>query len=320
MEQNSTHHNYQIHVKKCAEVYIQKLERLEIEEKVKNHLISEVNTAVDLYYENIHEVNSIIGVKEKDVNFISTRHMAFNFWFALFLNTKTPATIPLILDAYEKGEFGNRFYGYDDYTNMHIFDDDNWGSTQNFIGNLQHRVLKILDNKVLNSEGIDPFIFHSEAISNWIRERKSTLSKSYYNYHSTDYTTKLIDTELSYKTVLNYFMILYTTKNKFGEPFVDEGDVIYFIQSNFRFLNTKGLPKNYKILPKKKIETSLRKYHLIRLVYNFQINVCKYYFKTKINDYCMLILENFYENYTLKTFETLKTNFSKSPAKTYPFK
>jgi hypothetical protein len=320
MNQITTRHIYQIHVKKCAEAYIQKLEQLEIEEKVKNRLITEVKTAVDLYHKNIHKVNSIIGIKEKDVNFISTRHMAFNFWFALFLNTKTPATIPLILDAYEKGEFGNRFYGYDNYTNMHIFDDDNWASTQNFIGNLQHRVLKILDNKVLNSEGIDPFRFHSEAISNWIRERKSTLSKSSYKYHNTEYTSKLIETQLPYEKVINYFMVLYTTKNKFGEPFVDEKDVIYFIQSNFRFLNTHGLPKNYKILPKKKIKTSLKKCHLTRLVYHFQYNVCKYNFKTKISDYCMLILHNFYDNYTSKTFESLKTNFSRDPAKTYPFR
>ena len=319
MDQISTRHSYQIHVKECAKAYIQKLERLEIEEKVKNHLISEVKTAVDVYYENIQVVNSKLGIKDTDVNFISTRHKSFTFWLALFLNTKTPATIPLILDAYENGDFGDRFYGYDDNSRKELFEKDKWSSTQNFIGIIEHNLLKMFDNKILNTKGIDPFYNHTKAISEWIQERKSKSSSSYFMIENDEFKDILIETDVLYEEALDFFMILNKTKNKFNEPYMKEHEIKHFIQSNFTFLNTTGLPKNYEVLPKLKFNIHIEKQHLTRLIYHFQSFKCKHDFKYKTSYYCMLLLFNFYGSFSEKSLVILLSNFTKSDTKSYPF-
>lgn len=319
MEQISTRHNYQIHVKQCAKAYIQKLQRLEIEEKVKNHLISDVKTAVDLYYENIQDVNSKLGIKDTDVNIISTRHKAFICWLAMFLNTKTPATIPLILDAYENGDFGDRFYGYDDNSKTELFEEDKWSSTQNFIGIIEHNLLKMFDNKILNTKGIDPFYNHTKAISEWIQERKSKSSSSYFMIENDAFKDILIETDVLYEEALDFFMILNKTKNKFNKPYMKKHEIKHFIQSNFKFLNTTGLPKNYEVLPKLKFNIHIEKQHLTRLIYHFQSFKCKHDFKYKTSYYCMLLLFNFYGNFSEKSLVTLLSNFTKSDTKSYPF-
>jgi hypothetical protein len=321
MNQITTRHIYQIHVKQCAEAYIQKLEQLEIEEKVKNHLITEVKTAVDVYYENIHNVNSKLGIKDTDVNFISTRHKSFTCWLALLLNTKTPATIPLILDAYENGDFGDRFYGYDDNSKTKSFEIDKWSSTQNFIGIIEHDLLKILDNKILNTKGIDPFYNNTKAISDWIQERKSKASSSsYFMIENDAFKDILIETDVLYEEALDFFMILNKTKNKFNEPYMKKHEIKHFIQSNFKFLNTTGLPENYEVLTKLKFNIHIEKQHLTRLVYDFQSFKCKHDFKYKTSYYCMLLLFNFYGNFSEKNLDTLLSNFTRPETKNYPFK
>jgi hypothetical protein len=321
MNQITTRHIYQIHVKQCAKAYIQKLEQLEIEEKVKNRLITEVKTAVDVYYENIHDVNSKLGIKDTDVNFISTRHKSFTCWLSLFLNTKTPATIPLILDAYENGDFGDRFYGYDDNSKTKSFEIDKWSSTQNFIGIIEHNLLKILDNKILNTKGIDPFYNNTKAISEWIQERKSKASSSsYFMIENDAFKDILIETDVLYEEALDFFMILNKTKNKFKEPYMKKHEIKHFIQSNFKFLNKTGLPENYEVPTKLKFNIHIEKQHLTRLIYHYQSFKCKHDFKYKTSYYCMLLLFNFYGNFSEKSLVTLLSNFTRSDTKNYPFK
>lgn len=284
MEQISTRHSYQIHVKHCAEAYIQKLEQLEIEEKVKNRLITELNDAVDAYYENIHDVNSIIDIKEKDVNFISTRHMAFNFWFALFLITRKKYEISFILEAYNNGDFGK---------------------IENFNGQLKISVLKIIENQVhfQTNEIIN-------SIKSWMSESGDTIK---IENNSDEYimsTIDLINTELKYEEVYDYFKALhFNLKEDVRLTLVQVENLIY---SNFYFKKSKIQPPT-KIHLKIKLEKQI----VTRFIYNFYLNVDRNPYNKKLEEYVHFAINNF-ELYKNDNFSSLKSNFNRPPKRFNP--
>lgn len=284
MEQISTRHSYQIHVKQCAKAYIQKLELLEIEAKVKNHLITEINDAVDLYYKNIHKVNAILGIKDSDVNIISTRHMAFNFWFALFVITRKKYEITFILDAYNNGDFGK---------------------IENFNGQLKISILKIIENQVhfQTNEIIN-------SIKSWMSESGDTIK---IENNSDEYrmsTIDLIKTELKYEEVYDYFKALhFNLKEDVRLTLVQVENLIY---SNFYFKNSKTQPPT-KIHLKIKLEKQI----VTQFIYKFYLHVDQNPYNKKLEDYVHFAINNF-ELYKNDNFSSLKSNFSKSPKRFNP--
>lgn len=284
MEQTSTRHIYQIHVKKCAEVYIQKLELLEIEAQVKNRLITEVNVAVDAYYENIHDVNLALGIKEKDINIISTRHIAFNFWFALFLITRKKYEISFILDAYYNSDFGK---------------------IDNLNGQLKIFVLKIIENQVhFQTNDI------INSIKSWMSESVDTIK---IENNSDEYimsTIDLIKTDLKYEEVYDYFKALhFNLKEDVRLTLVQVENLIY---SNFYFKNSKT-----QLPPKIHLKINLEKQLVTNFIYYFYLHVDQNPYNKKLEDYVHFAIKNF-ELYKNDNFSSLKSNFNKSPKRANP--
>jgi hypothetical protein len=144
-------HRYQINIIECAYAVVQKLKS----EQIPNHVIAEyahkLKTGILAYKDSINYDKNASKVARMQACVIKATHPSFDYWLALQLSTEDADEIPMFLDAYVNGEID---------------------STKDFIGHVQHFVLKIMESIILSN-----FKEEKRAIIRWIREKRSDNQK-----------------------------------------------------------------------------------------------------------------------------------------------
>ena len=249
--------------------------------------------AISCYYESVQLSKNLTETQKNRKQLIPTDHPAFDFWLSLHLTTVEHYDIPLILDEYHRGQFGeidnfighveffvkriiknNIFYTYD----LHMKEIVNWVRETRreenkaipvnqtiIIGelnihlnqeNIEQHLDILFDQRSIKNEFNSNLIFYNETTENKEELINSGESINVKELH-------LIETGLDYNTVLNYFMQLYLVKNLKSENYLKEEDVVDLVLSNFLFKNidSKKIRKQFKIKIQKQV--------LIQFVYCF---------------------------------------------------
>jgi hypothetical protein len=148
-------YEYQIHIKDCANRVIHKLKCSTLSPKMKisvDEYQDRLKLAVSCYYESVQLSKNLTETEKNRKQLIPTDHPAFDFWLSLHLTTVEPYDIPLILDAYQRGQFGE---------------------IHNFIGHVEFFVKRIIKNNIFY-----PYDLHMKEIVNWIREIRRAENKA----------------------------------------------------------------------------------------------------------------------------------------------
>jgi hypothetical protein len=145
-------HRYEINVLDCANEVIKNLRNAQHPDLLKisiEEYESRLNEAVLEYKRSINFERYLSETERRQAFVISITHPSFNFWLALHLSTEDPFEIPLLLDAYFEEEFGY---------------------LENFIGQVQFFVLKIIKHNVFSDCDNQ-----KQAVTNWLREKKKEI-------------------------------------------------------------------------------------------------------------------------------------------------
>jgi hypothetical protein len=352
MEEEDTFvkNEYQIHIKDCANRVMHKL-MLSTESSEMKISIDEyhyrLKLAVSCYYESVQLSKNLTETEKNRKQLISTDHPAFDFWLSLHLTTVEPYDIPLILDAYHRGQFGeidnfighveffvkriiqyNIFYPFD----SHMKEIVSWireirraehnanpeSQTIN-VGELKIQINQVnigqylealFDQRSINNQFNSTNIFYNETtVGTNENKEEPTTSKQSINKG----TPFLIQTGLDFDKVLNYFMQLNTIVDSNKKKYMEEEDVIHLVLSNFQFKDK--VPKE----PKKQFVIKLQKQVLIQFIYVFYNEFDMNHYKNKLDHYCQFLIDNFVE-FKNSNQKTLKTNMAKEATGLYPFK
>jgi hypothetical protein len=282
---------------------------------------------------------------------ISPIHPAFDFWLALHLSMEDSDEIPMLLDAYNDGEFGH---------------------LENFIGHVQYFVLKIMKANVYFD-----FEAQKKEVINWVREKRAAHKTSEaaektqlnINIEQLNFIKNKtsIDIQISNQLTLLLQQFNFQQFNDFinfsqemvketKEP--DENEVENDDHSNLKEPNNDRIPltlkypqvldyfmqlskhKNNGHIKKKDIENlvkanfefrdmkasgkkkllnvDIEKQILNQFIYTFFNEHDPSYYRNKAKIYCQFMIDNFllfqHDNLT-----TLRKNFSRKSSVHYPF-
>jgi hypothetical protein len=276
MEINKVKHKYQIDVVDCAKsvltlIAADPLISAEIYDKHKEIL----RISVHEYFKSLDLKKNISEQEKFNESLLKVDHPSFDYWFAMFISTREIPKIPLILDDYYFGEFGEM---------------------DNFIGRLEFIILDIIDSQIpySKSEIVD-------SIVEWIREVKISI---YNEQDLGEDDIDLINTGLDFEVVFDYFKALHYKLNKKDRLTIKE--VKNLIYSNFYFEKSDRLIKSNR----KFYDLKIKKYHLSSFIYNFYMYVDKNNYKNKKEKYCKFLMNNFII-FKDNNLSTLMTNLNK---------
>jgi len=294
-------HLYQIHVVDCMNEVIKKLKSFgpkgNFSVSVEEYELR-LQEAVLAYEKSVHIQLSTSEEEKYKRRIISPTHPAFDFWLALFLSTLAPSTIPLVLDEYRKGKIGE---------------------VENLTGVVQFFVLK-------NFENIVPYecSFHATEVAKWVREERDRVElKEIVSLNNTesrrtddllafqiDTERELIQTDLDFDSVIQYFSILKKFRDKSTEQFVDDETIENLVLSNFYFKNKE------RVESKGSLNLIAEKQVLTEIVYVFFNKKDKIHYKRKIEVYVYFLINNF-TSFHKNRFDTLKSNLNHKSNRPY---
>lgn len=294
-------HVYQIHVVECMNEVLKKLKSLgpkgNFSVSVEEYELR-LHEAVLAYEKSVHiDLNTSEEEKYKQ-RIISPNHPAFDFWLALFLSTITPSLIPLVLDEYRKGKFGE---------------------IDNLIGIVEFFVLR-------NFENVVPYEcnLHKKEVVTWVREERNRLElKEIVTLNNTesgsnddllafqiDTERELIQTDLDFDSVIQYFSILKKFRYKSTEQFVDDETIENLVLSNFYFKNKQ------RVESKGSLNLIAEKQVLKEIVYVFYSKKDEIHYKRKIDVYVHFLINNF-TSFHKNSFATLKSTLNHKSNRPY---
>ncbi len=354
IDETYSKHRYEINIIECAYEVVQRMKA--VNKRPKNQISVEeyafrLREAIQAYKWSIDFDTSASEVARKQACVISPTHPAFDFWLALHLSVEEVDEIPMFLDAYFYGEFGE---------------------IDNFIGHVQYFVRKIMKKIVF---------FDIEAqkieITKWVREKRAALKKSetdekppininieQLNFFKNETSIDIqITNQLTFLLQhlnfqqFNEFVNIYQettkeTKNpeedevenevqtNLNEPNTDripltlkypevldyflqlrkhkdnehikKKDIENLIKANFEFRGMKPSGK------KKHLDVNIEKQILNHFIFNFYSKYDFSSYSNKAKFYCQFMIDNFllfkHDNLT-----TLRRNFSRKSTGYYPF-
>lgn len=347
-------HRYEINIVECAYEVVQRMKA--VKKRPKNQISVEeyairLREAIQAYKWSIDFDTSASEVARKRACVISPTHPAFDFWLALHLSVEEVDEIPMLLDAYLNGEFGE---------------------IDNFLGHVQYFVLKIMKKNVFFD-----FEAQKQEVISWVREKRAALKKSEadekppfnINIEQLNFVKNetSIDIQITNQLTFllqqfnfqqfNEFVNIYqeTTKETINpegdevenevqtnlhEPNTDripvtlkypevldyfmklikhkdnehlkKKDIENLVKANFEFRGTKPSGK------KKHLEIKIKKQYLTRFVYIFYKEIDPDFYDEKTTLYCQFLIDNF-SNYKSDKLVNLKKNFSRDTTGRYPF-
>jgi hypothetical protein len=347
-------HRYQINIVECAYEVIQRMKA--VKNRPKNQISIEeyafrLREAINAYKRSIGFDPSASEVSRKQACVISPTHPAFDFWLALHLSIEEADEIPMLLDAYNDGEFSQ---------------------VENFLGHVQYLVIKIMKSNKLYD-----FKEQKKAVIEWVREqnekqkdqKKIKEPQTTINIEQLNFIKKVtsIDVQISNQLTLllqqfsfqqfNDFVNIYQeTAKESEEP--EENEAVNDVQSNIKKPNTHRIPltleyaqvmdyfmqltkhKNNGHIKKKDIENlvkanfefrdmkasgkkklldvDIEKQILNQFIYTFYDGHDYSNYTNKAKMYCQFMIDNFllfqHDNLT-----TLRKNFSRKSSVHYPF-
>ena len=284
MEINKVKHIYQIDVVDCAKsvltlIAADPLISAEIYDKHKEIL----RIAVHEYFKSLDFKKNISEQEKFNESLLKVDHPSFDYWFAMFISTRKISKIPLILDDYYFGEFGEM---------------------DNFIGRLEFIILDIIDSQIPYSKSE---IINS--IVDWIRDMKMSFYDEIEEENLEKVNFKLIKTDMEFEQVFDYFKALHYNLEENNRLTLEEvEDLIY---SNFYFRKCK------KRIQKKMYDLEIEKGQLRNFVYFFLTDVDQNRYKNKLEDYGQFLIQNF-KIFKNNNIDTLKSNFNKTPTRFNP--
>ncbi len=347
-------HRYQINIVECAYEVVQRMKA--VKKRPKNQISVEacafrLREAIYAYKWSIDFDPNASEVTRKQACVISPIHPAFDFWLALHLSMEDSDEIPMLLDAYNDGEFGH---------------------LENFIGHVQYFVLKIMKANVYFD-----FEAQKKEVINWVREKRAAHKTSEaaektqlnINIEQLNFIKNKtsIDIQISNQLTLLLQQFNFQQFNDFinfsqemvketKEP--DENEVENDDHSNLKEPNNDRIPltlkypqvldyfmqlskhKNNGHIKKKDIENlvkanfefrdmkasgkkkllnvDIEKQILNQFIYTFFNEHDPSYYRNKAKIYCQFMIDNFllfqHDNLT-----TLRKNFSRKSSVHYPF-
>lgn len=284
MEITKEQHIYQINVEDCAKAVLARtLAEHSISSEIYLRSQEGVNYMIEAYNESLHLSKNISELEKFKKSLVKVDHPSFEYWFALFISSRKVYEIPLILDAYYRGDFGK---------------------IDNFTGRLQYYVLVIIDRQITFSK-----TDIVNAIISWIREVKIPNEKKFEEKNLEEIDINLIKTDLEFEEVFDYFKALHYNLNENNRLTLEEVEVL--IYSNFYF------KKSQKNIQRKMFDIKIEKQLLVNFIFTFYAEVDQNLYKNKLDDYSHFLIQNFliFKN---NKVATLKSNFSKSPKRFNP--
>ena len=352
IDETYSQHRYEINIVECAYEVVQRMKA--VKKRPKNQISVEeyafrLREAIQAYKWSIEFDSSASEVVRKRACVISPTHPSFDFWLALHLSVEDADEIPMLLDAYFNGEFGE---------------------IDNFLGHVQYFVLKIMKAHVhFDIEA------QKKEVINWVREKRAVLKKSeadknpqininieqlnfiknetsidiqianqltfllqHFNFQQfnefiniyqettkaepdeneveidnqsniKDPNTVRIPLTLEYPKVLDYFMQL---AKHINNGHIKKKDIENLVKANFEFRGIKPSGK------KKHLDVDIEKQILNQYVFTFYSKHDYSYYGNKAKIYCQFMIDNFllfkHDNLT-----TLRKNFSRKSSGPYPF-
>ena len=352
IDETYSKHRYEINIVECAYEVVQRMKA--VKKRPKNQISVEeyafqLREAIQAYKWSIEFDSSASEVVRKRACVISPTHPSFDFWLALHLSVEDADEIPMLLDAYFNGEFGE---------------------IDNFLGHVQYFVLKIMKAHVhFDIEA------QKKEVINWVREKRAVLKKSeadknpqikinieqlnfiknetsidiqifnqltillqHLNFEQfnefiniyqektkaepdenevenddqlniKEPSTVRIPLTLEYPKVLDYFMQL---AKHINNGHIKKKDIENLVKANFEFRNMKPSGK------KKHLDVDIEKQILNQYVFTFYSKHDYSYYGNKAKIYCQFMIDNFLlfkdDNLT-----TLRKNFSRKSSGPYPF-
>jgi hypothetical protein len=346
MTESYQKHKYEINIVECAQNVIRKLSASKVTINMKisiDEYAERLKMAVKGYNWSIGLSKDASKTQKMNAQVISTNHPAFDFWLALHLTIMEPHEIPLLLDAYHRNDFEtlDNFIGHVEFFSLKIIHfnvfypcDEHKKEIVQWVREIrkihtqqvnQINIGELHINLVTNIERIDVLFDQRSIINNFNATNifYSTQSQSHSTSRNDNeindssqesiVNTKLIDTQLSYEEVMDYFLQLFKLKKNDSKSYLSKEDVCYLVKSNFKFKNIEA------VNPKKCFTIKISKQNLRFFIHTFYKEIDQNKFDGKAERYCQFLIDNF-SIFKTNDLQSLKKNFARPTTGYYPFK